>query len=424
MYRKRPYPFYIDTPSAALTFGVNGNSTVPYRNAGSPTLTFDRECTAYKDTVSAGVRSFTSVLADVVRISSRADTGGTTRIGFQLEPERTNLCLSSNDFRTGVEGNPVANKWFDATGVTLVTTSTMTGPIGANTMQAFKIDTTGTNQAAQYSANITYSVGAKYTQSIFLSKGSDGVDTTALFRVYDGVTAHTLTLTFATGAVVVTGAGATAGVENWGNGIFRVWITKTYAAGGDTYVLVFGPETAHEAGQVGFYASQVQVEVGAYPSSPMVTTDAAVTRLADDAYYTGLANIGGVGSNQQGALEVGYLFPVIAMGATNLLALSDGGAAEDRLLLSITADDYAKFESAASGEAGGNVTDNSDIVNGVHQVLQARWMNDRLELDLNGANQGNTTTCENMPDELDAINLFTSAGLMTGLKILPKWGTL
>jgi len=93
------------------------------------------------------------------------------------------------------------------------------------------------------------------------------------------------------GSVANTNSGVTASIQAVGNGWYRCSITSTCVTGGGARVGVFiasGTSISY-AGDVskGLLLWGAQLEVGAFPTSYIPTTTAAVTRSADNAQITG-----------------------------------------------------------------------------------------------------------------------------------------
>jgi hypothetical protein len=155
------------------------------------------------------------------------------------------------------------------------------------------------------SGNILYGLNAPPYASI-----------TATFNLTAG------TITAASGA-----NGATAGtskIENYGNGWYRVSVTGVLGTAGTHYVRlqdinggVAGDPTK------GFFVYGFQAELGAHPTTLIPTTTAAVTRLADAAYKTGISSLIG---QTEGTLfiEVDFAGGLKAKPIRHVYNVSDG----------------------------------------------------------------------------------------------------
>lgn len=209
------------------------------------------------------------------RITYDAATGNA--LGLLVEEQRTNLALQSKDFTTTWIQNPNAS--------VDVTSNATTAPDGTLTADKFiEADTALINHDLYQ--NFTFTAATTYTWSMFVkaAERSKGALTFGIQTAF--TTERRVQFDLIAKTAVAAGAGATAGILEYPNGWFLVWVTATTdAAGASPYFvrLMDNSEATTYAGVVGsgLFISDAQLEVGANPSSRIPTTTAQVTRLAD-----------------------------------------------------------------------------------------------------------------------------------------------
>jgi hypothetical protein len=250
--------------------------------------------------------------------------------GLLIEESRTNLTLQSEDFAT---------TW-TVTGATVSTNAT-TAPSGTTTADKLQEDTsTGSHLVTQ---NITFTA-ASHTASIFAKKAErDWIR--VLF--FDGTNTFSAFFNLNTGTVgTITGAGATASIQNVGNGWYRCAVTATASAGSGSFAprVALADNNSSYAGSTGsgIFLWGAQLEAGAFPTSYIPTTTTALTRAADVASVNTLSPWFNASA---GTIYAEYNIPfALTSGAGSRLAtlMGAGGAAVDELPL---------FISQASGRA-------------------------------------------------------------------------
>ena len=189
--------------------------------------------------------------------------------GLLIEEQRTNLALQSEDFAT---------TW-TVTGATVSANAT-SAPSGTTTADKLQEDTsTGSHLVTQ---NITFTA-ASHTASIFAKKAErDWIR--VLF--FDGTNTFSAFFNLNTGTVgTVTGTGATASIQNVGNGWYRCAVTATASAGSGSFAprVALADNNSSYAGSTGsgIFIWGAQLELGAFATSVIPTTTTALTRSAD-----------------------------------------------------------------------------------------------------------------------------------------------
>ena len=239
-------------------------------------LTFSRASTATRVNASGLIET---VASNVPRL----DYLGSTCPKLQLEPSRTNLKTYSEDGTGGQWGNPYQLS---------VTANQAASPDGATT--ADQIADTSASTPHRFEPNFTATNGTDYTFSYFAK-----ANTLTQCHIY-GFTdnfvfsGQQVIFNLSTGTVVSNTGGGTAAITPYGSGWYRVSLTLTSGASSLGY-WGFGPAKNGEISYTGdgssFYMWGIQLEAGAYATSYIPTTTAAVTRLAESASKTGIASL-------------------------------------------------------------------------------------------------------------------------------------
>ena len=218
--------------------------------------------------------------------------------GLLIEEQRTNICTYSS--------NQLNAAWvpFNST----ITASGETDPVGGTS--AFRIaETTTSNQRhiayntiTPSASTFTYSVFAKAQERNWLQLIS-----------FDDPNLYYTWFNLSTGVVGTNAAGNTATITAVGNGWYRCSVTRTVASTGAQYIQTGpanGDNNSAYAGDPtkGLLIYGAQVELGAFPTSYIPTTAAAVTRSADVCQITG-GDFSGFYNQTEGSFAVNYDCP-------------------------------------------------------------------------------------------------------------------
>jgi hypothetical protein len=192
------------------------------------------------------------------------------------EPQRTNLCIRSEEFDT----------WTNNNSGTTVTTNTILAPNGTVTADLISGDGTVGFQGKFRTLNSFAGDGEKCV-SIFLRVGTG--NTTVQLNVRDttaSVARQSVTVTW-TGSVpsLATSSGGTLyPVQNFGNGWWRLMFSVAGVVAANVHTLaIITANAAAVAGSV--YVWGAQAENAVVPSSYIPTEAAAVVRNADSLYW-------------------------------------------------------------------------------------------------------------------------------------------
>jgi hypothetical protein len=192
--------------------------------------------------------------------------------GLLLEPQRTNLCLRSEDFGTS---------W------TLTGTGTRTPAAhSASGVVLDLLDDTDAAAVTNWSQTIVFTADGDKAFSFHVKAGTAAAPVIKLRSV--GVADRgRATVTWNAGVPTVTASiGTVQRVIPMADGVYRVLMTATGVVAGETNSLQVYPASDGTAALTGsVYAGGMQAENGAVPSSYMPTAGATATRQADSLYF-------------------------------------------------------------------------------------------------------------------------------------------
>lgn len=197
-----------------------------------------------------------------------------------VEPQRTNLLTYSEQFDNNTAWARINSS---------ITANSAISPSGIQNADKF-VENNGTGAKWIYNTPIVIS-GSVYTYSVFAKKGErDFIYINAFsngnFRAWFNLN---------TGTIGTTDIGASAKIENYGNGWYKCSVTFTAVSGTNFYLL--GVSNANNVenytgdGTSGIYIWGAQNELGSYPTSYIPTTSASVTRNADTCTKTGISSL-------------------------------------------------------------------------------------------------------------------------------------
>jgi hypothetical protein len=241
-------------------------------------LAFTRASTATRVNASGLIEAVSSGVP-------RLDYTNSTCPKLLLEPSRTNLALQSSDFT-----DPLYTK-IGVTG----TANTITSPDGtANADSILEIASTGTHESWQ---RVNMISGQAYTQSCFFkANGRKRVQ----MQIFDNATQYAAAI-YDLNSVTVVATNGTSTITNYGSGWYRCTISGISPATAlgycviglctDLYATVSVQDSYAGDAAKGVYFWGMQTEAGAYATSYIPTTTAAVTRVTDAASKTGISSL-------------------------------------------------------------------------------------------------------------------------------------
>jgi hypothetical protein len=221
---------------------------------------------------------------DVPRIDFRNADGTLSSCGrLLLEPQRTNLV-------------PNGLLYNASTGVAYNTTVSGSPMAGVNCARITKNEAAGTLRYANQNCSTSVLAGSTgYVLSAFFKY--DGVDFTTSMEYnnatqFGGVSWNQVINIASTGITLGTSTSCTSTIENWGSGWYRVNVRITTGAAPSSSAVTYLMRLSStlSTGQ-GFLHALPQLEAGAYPTTYIPTTTAAVTRIADAASKTGVSSL-------------------------------------------------------------------------------------------------------------------------------------
>lgn len=262
-----PNPVFLLVPYR-LSTGTNSGSIfsqLPINGTGD--FTYTRPGSASFVGSNGNIQFATSHAARILNYYS----GSGTCPALLVEPAATNAFQRSEEFE---------DAYWTKNNVTVTTNATI-APDGTMTADKITATTTGTDRRIQRADTIA---SGTYTTSIFIKAAE--INTVRLYGPgFNSATRASFTLT---GSGTVSNlAGATAQIQNYGNGWYRCSVSAFYG-GGSTQRLYLNLEL--NGGNVnagdGLFVWGAQSETDSVPTSYIPTTTAAVTRNPDNSTDT------------------------------------------------------------------------------------------------------------------------------------------
>ncbi len=194
-----------------------------------------------------------------------------------LEPQRTNLCIRSEEFDT-----------WSSIGTTTVTANAIVAPDGTTTADLITATAAGPASAGRNRA-VTFTGDGEKCVSVYLKVGNGSVSTVALFDITAATMRHQVRVTWTAGVpslTTVAGAGTLYPVEALANGWYRILISATGVVAANTNdVRLYVNNVAAGVNGDSVYAWGAQAENAIVPSSYIKTEATTVTRNADSLYF-------------------------------------------------------------------------------------------------------------------------------------------
>ena len=204
-----------------------------------------------------------------------------TALGLLVEGQATNNIRYSQQFD---------NAAWSKTDIT-VTANATTSPDGTANADLMTEGTAGTANCVQ--APIVTTASSAISASIFAKPSANNDWIIFLLRDgggSNGLTAYANITSGTIGTVSTVGSATSVGgqIVAAANGFWRIEVWATFPAGSSNLQIQIRSATADgnssRVDNAAYYLWQAQAGLGARPSSPVVTTSAAVTRAADDIY--------------------------------------------------------------------------------------------------------------------------------------------
>lgn len=197
-------------------------------------------------------------------------------LGLLVEEQRTNVLLRSEEFDNA--------SWTKTR--SSITANATTSPAGTTTADKLVEDTTATNTHLTVQ-NVT-TTAAAWTVSVYAKAAERSWIRLILF---DGSLSYAAFFNLAAGTVGTTTNSPTTSITSVGNSWYRCVVTATTAAGAGNVAVRMATadntDTYTGDGTSGVHLWGIQAEAGAFATSYIPTTSAAVTRTADSVSMTG-----------------------------------------------------------------------------------------------------------------------------------------
>ena len=285
--------------------------------------------------------------------------------GLLIEEQRTNLLLRSEEFD---------NESWTKTGATVTANSTV-APDGATTADTL----TSSVSVDTVTQTVTFTSNGSKSASLFLRAGTAG---TTFFQIRDttaSATRGSATITWIAGVPsAVAGSGGTIeGVENFGNGWYRVKLICAGVVAANTNQFRIQPDSGTGTGSV--IAWGAQLEEGSFATSYIPTAASQVTRTLDVAAITG-ANFSQWFNAASGTLLTEFT-PSTVSGTRTVAAINDNTSNESIHIRTISADPF--FTVTDGGVVQANLDAGSIAAGTTYKIAGAYALND-FAVSING----------------------------------------
>ena len=338
--------------------------------------------TAYIPTTTSARSTFAGISVDGTSVPNvpRLDySGGATCGKLLLESQRTNLALWSEAFD-------------NAGWVKDALTVTANATISPDGYQNADLLTAGSGSQRAYQTYSTSS-GIDYTISIYAKKGTSDTIKLTMANVAGGPT-----FTFST-ASFDTVSGWTSGYESLANGWYRIYATRQSTS--TNAGMQINLPTAGQS----VYVWGAQFEAGSYATSYIPTLGASVTRLADSASRTNIANLIG---QTEGTFFVDFEYLDGQSGNNENWFALESDAGNDRVLFYKGATVSQRILIQVNGS---NVYQNSylaAISAGTRYKLAVRYNSGDIAVYVNGSQIATDATTYTRTDNLNNITFNES----------------
>lgn len=356
-------------------------------------------------------------------------------LGCRIEEARTNLTLRSQAFDNAAWAKSSCS----------ITADQIASPDGTTNADLFTEATANAPHNLQNAAAVTVTTGVAYAVSVYVKAGTCNFITLTHYLTTNNWAAAVFDLTDGLTTASQTAVGATTGTitstnkENVGNGWFRLTIVASATGTGQLTLIGAAPagtgNTINTDGLVSFvgtsrtfYVWQAQLELGAFPTSPIVTAGSTVTRAADNisiatslfnmsatactVYAKGASMVASAGSSQRGFLQ------------------TDDGTANNALLLYLTGTtSLPSFFVINGGASQANISQGSAIAaNTFYRLAGSASVNDfRFSRD---GNLGTPDVSGSMPAASTTLRIGSRSaaaspinGWVSQIMVLPRTST-
>jgi prepilin-type N-terminal cleavage/methylation domain-containing protein len=324
-------------------------------------------------------------------------------LGLLVEESRTNLLLRSEEFD--------AAAWTKS-GST-VGVNDVVAPDGALT--ADKLIEDATTALHFLGQNASFLSGTTYTGSVYL-KASERIWTRVGFPASAfAASGRSASFDLSTGTVGQTQTGVTASIVDVGNGWYRCSITATAntTVSNSTNGLAVNVQTADSAvsqsyagdGVSGIFIWGAQLEVGAFATSYIPTTDSTVTRLVDVASISGSNFSAWYRQDAFTAYVDARLLSKTSARSKHLFMVSDGTATNRIALYNNTLGSFRVFRGADGANSDAEILNQASVLAGVRYRFSGAFASTNAAATVNGA-AVTLLTDHPMPSGIDRFGLW------------------
>lgn len=352
-------------------------------------------------------------------------------VGYLAEGARTNLQKQNRTLTTAPwtnQGTPAATQ--NATGIDGGTTAwTLTDN-----------DALATEFIYCGAAELALSGSTQYTYSIFVGKQGSAPSGYPCISVDNGTYLAGCTIDPYSGTATVftaypgfTVLTSSATCTSWNSNFWRVELTFTTHSSmttGTVTIIPAGRTSANSAtgtndvsatGATVFDAPQI--EAGAFASSPIITTTAAVARNSDKDAYVATGNI----SPTAGTLVMTVQGIPATSNIATVLFDAQANAAADYIQLGVTTGGVGNVTLASGGVLQVNTNGTTDLRGTTKRKIAITWQANEVKLYVDGVQEGATDTSATMPVDLTSMTVgcYSSAGYevygaLKDIKIYPR----
>jgi hypothetical protein len=317
--------------------------------------------------------------------------------GLLIEGSRQNLLTYSHN---------INNAAWVKTAAGGATFTAMTAIFNGKTPYKFTNDNAGDRSITQAFGTL----GSAALCGFALMENVDAVSTTMSIADNSASNVALYTLTWADGSVAAgtqtSGTSQAAGSIALGTGpnggaLKLFWITGIPSNSGNGGTLRLRP-TGSTTNALSVIVHNLQLEVGSFPSSPILTDAASVTRAADVAT---VATAGWFADGQPGSLMTEFVLPVVSNAVNQRLLSIDDGTANNRIFLTRTTGGVFDSFVVSGGSTQANIGAGS-LASGTHKTALA-WATNDIAMYRSGAQSG-TDSSATLPSGITSVRVGTA----------------
>jgi hypothetical protein len=377
------------------------------------TPTFARNCVAYRDYWDGATRKLASVAANVPRWCTRKDAGGVLRSGLLVGPSTTNLAIYNKTFA----------EW-------LLVRCTKGGSASTAPDGSAMIDLIETSEASPFFYYTATSVPAGvYQLSCFAKKDTrNGLR----MKLHLGGTVYVQCFyNLDTGTVGTSTDALSTGIEDWGGGKFRCWLSGNVLAGDLSAQLLAAVDenisytVSSGTKALALWGAQFCINGIGGPLPLISTANVPATELGDALFYDVTGRIG-----QRGSLVFSIMFPDHDLSANVVPVCLHDGTANNRITCNIlAAGDKASATVVSGGDTQADITDaTTDVVDGDKHTIAISWEPNSIKLYVDGTLEGTADTEATIPSGITTLTLGDHDGanqpnaMISDLKIYNRPG--